>query len=77
MFNFDFRYIQIGNAVSFAVSTGLGYTLAKAIQGVCTSKQLELTVKFPECLAQLSLLNEDSKESKWLNNWRITCANDC
>ncbi|KAJ0605724.1 putative DNA (cytosine-5-)-methyltransferase [Helianthus annuus] len=50
------RYMQIGNAVSFSVSTGLGYSLAKAIQGVCTSKPIKLPHKFPDCLGQLSSL---------------------
>ncbi|KAI3823341.1 hypothetical protein L1987_04776 [Smallanthus sonchifolius] len=57
------RYMQIGNAVAFSVSTGLGYTLAKAIQGVCTSKPLKLPVKFPDCLGQLSSLKQDIQES--------------
>ncbi|XP_076883403.1 DNA (cytosine-5)-methyltransferase 1-like [Bidens hawaiensis] len=48
------RYMQIGNAVSFSVSTGLGYSLAKAIQGVSTSKPIKLPIKFPDCLGQLS-----------------------
>ncbi|KAK1435027.1 hypothetical protein QVD17_00782 [Tagetes erecta] len=57
------RYMQIGNAVSFSVSTGLGYTLAKAIEGVCTSKPLKLPVKFPDCLGHLSSLKQEVQES--------------
>lgn len=55
--------MQIGNAVSFSVSTGLGYTLAQAIEGVCTSKPLKLPVQFPECLGQLSSLKQETQES--------------
>ncbi|KAL8255700.1 hypothetical protein R6Q59_030767 [Mikania micrantha] len=57
------RYMQIGNAVSFSVSTGLGYTLAKAIEGVCLNKPLKLPLKFPDCLGQLSSLKQDLQES--------------
>lgn len=64
-FPFGFRYMQIGNAVSFSVSTALGYTLAKAIQGVSTSKPLELPVKFPDSLGQLSSLKQDSEALQW------------
>ncbi|KVH90626.1 Bromo adjacent homology (BAH) domain-containing protein [Cynara cardunculus var. scolymus] len=57
------RYLQIGNAVSFSVSTALGYTLAKAVQGVCTSKPLTLPIKFPDCLGQ-STVKQAPQESE-------------
>lgn len=40
----------MGNAVSFAVSTALGYALARAIKGESTSQPLKLPVIFPNCL---------------------------
>ncbi|KAL4591802.1 hypothetical protein LXL04_004774 [Taraxacum kok-saghyz] len=53
------RYLQIGNAVAFSVSTALGYGLGKAVKGVCSSQPLTLPVKFPDCLGQLSLVSEE------------------
>ncbi|XP_071731251.1 DNA (cytosine-5)-methyltransferase CMT3-like [Rutidosis leptorrhynchoides] len=52
------RYMQIGNAVSFSVSTALGYALSKAIQGVSTSEPIKLPLKFPDSLGQVSSLEE-------------------
>ncbi|GJU07451.1 putative DNA (cytosine-5)-methyltransferase CMT1 [Tanacetum coccineum] len=54
------RYLQVGNAVSFAVSTALGYALARAIQGESTSERLRLPVKFPDCLG--SSLSKQEEE---------------
>ncbi|CAI9289781.1 unnamed protein product [Lactuca saligna] len=58
------RYLQIGNAVAFSVSTALGYALGKAVKGVCGSQPLTLPVKFPDCLDQLSSVNQVSQESE-------------
>ncbi|KAI3523188.1 hypothetical protein L1887_01246 [Cichorium endivia] len=56
------RYLQIGNAVAFSVSTALGYALGKAVKGVCSSQPLTLSVKFPDCLGQLSSLESQESE---------------
>nr|XP_043607469.1 DNA (cytosine-5)-methyltransferase 1-like isoform X2 [Erigeron canadensis] len=58
------RYIQIGNAVSFSVSTSLGFALAQAILGVCNSKPLKLPVKFPDCLARLSSVKQNLEDQE-------------
>lgn len=57
-----FRYIQVGNAVSFSVSIPLGYCLAKALQGAKYTTPISLPFTFPECLGKLKSLRENPDE---------------
>ncbi|EYU22416.1 hypothetical protein MIMGU_mgv1a001955mg [Erythranthe guttata] len=55
------RYMQVGNAVSFAVSIPLGYCLAKAMQGVEIATPLKIPVKFPDCLGELKYADQEAE----------------
>ncbi|KAL7148972.1 hypothetical protein ABFS83_05G009300 [Erythranthe nasuta] len=55
------RYMQVGNAVSFAVSIPLGYCLAKAMQGVEIATPLKIPVKFPDCLGELKYAEQEAE----------------
>ncbi|KAM7500288.1 hypothetical protein LguiA_024702 [Lonicera macranthoides] len=57
------RYMQVGNAVAFSVSMALGYTLAKATQKAPNNQPLVLPFKFPNCLGQISSLEQNLDES--------------
>lgn len=68
MFNyFDlvdiYRYMQVGNAVSFSVSIPLGYCLAKAMQGSNNATSLSIPFEFPDCLGQLKSIRQESEET--------------